>query len=181
MADRHRGETPVYLPADQVWLSMTDFCKLGSCRKMGPKYIGPFEIIKHMNDVAYQLNLPARYHVSSEPLKVSAHYRTDISCKTGLVEKGGVRDEVKKALSLPNKSPTNVSCNSDTWVIFLLSGMNVPSPIVSNKNWLRLHFVTDSNHRYRGFSSHYQVKFIMVALKMSSTEMILFAPGSIRS
>ncbi|KAM9738006.1 CUB and sushi domain-containing protein 3 isoform 2-T2 [Menidia menidia] len=39
-----------------------------------------------------------------------------------------------------------------------LSGSNVPSPIVSNKNWLRLHFVTDNNHRYRGFSAHYQVK-----------------------
>uniref|UniRef100_A0A8C9X3Z4 CUB and Sushi multiple domains 3 n=1 Tax=Sander lucioperca TaxID=283035 RepID=A0A8C9X3Z4_SANLU len=39
-----------------------------------------------------------------------------------------------------------------------LSGSNVPSPIVSNKNWLRLHFMTDSNHRYRGFSAHYQVK-----------------------
>lgn len=41
---------------------------------------------------------------------------------------------------------------------FRLSGTNVPSPIVSNKNWLRLHFVTDSNHRYRGFSAHYQGK-----------------------
>ncbi|XP_070403954.1 CUB and sushi domain-containing protein 3-like, partial [Nothobranchius furzeri] len=39
-----------------------------------------------------------------------------------------------------------------------LSGSNVPSPIVSNKNWLRLHFVSDSNHRYRGFTAHYQVK-----------------------
>ncbi|XP_037548906.1 CUB and sushi domain-containing protein 3 [Nematolebias whitei] len=39
-----------------------------------------------------------------------------------------------------------------------LSGSNVPAPIVSNKNWLRLHFVSDSNHRYRGFSAHYQVK-----------------------
>ncbi|CAF99391.1 unnamed protein product, partial [Tetraodon nigroviridis] len=39
-----------------------------------------------------------------------------------------------------------------------LSGSNVPSPIISNKNWLRLHFVTDNNHRYRGFSAHYQVK-----------------------
>uniref|UniRef100_A0A3Q3X6W8 Uncharacterized protein n=1 Tax=Mola mola TaxID=94237 RepID=A0A3Q3X6W8_MOLML len=39
-----------------------------------------------------------------------------------------------------------------------LSGSNVPSPIISNKNWLRLHFVTDGNHRYRGFSAHYQVK-----------------------
>ncbi|TNN72286.1 CUB and sushi domain-containing protein 3 [Liparis tanakae] len=37
-----------------------------------------------------------------------------------------------------------------------LSGSNVPSPVVSNKNWLRLHFVTDDNHRYRGFSAHYQ-------------------------
>ncbi|KPP77904.1 CUB and sushi domain-containing protein 3-like, partial [Scleropages formosus] len=41
-----------------------------------------------------------------------------------------------------------------------LSGMNIPSPIVSNKNWLRLHFVTDSNHRYRGFSAHYQEEII---------------------
>ncbi|XP_058878367.1 CUB and sushi domain-containing protein 3 isoform X1 [Acipenser ruthenus] len=39
-----------------------------------------------------------------------------------------------------------------------LSGMNIPSPIISNKNWLRLHFVTDSNHRYRGFNAQYQVK-----------------------
>uniref|UniRef100_A0AAQ4P1M7 CUB and Sushi multiple domains 3a n=1 Tax=Gasterosteus aculeatus aculeatus TaxID=481459 RepID=A0AAQ4P1M7_GASAC len=39
-----------------------------------------------------------------------------------------------------------------------LSGSNVPSPIVSNKNWLRLHFVSDANHRYRGYSAHYQVK-----------------------
>uniref|UniRef100_A0A3Q3J783 CUB and Sushi multiple domains 3a n=1 Tax=Monopterus albus TaxID=43700 RepID=A0A3Q3J783_MONAL len=39
-----------------------------------------------------------------------------------------------------------------------LSGSNVPAPIVSNKNWLRLRFVTDGNHRYRGFSAHYQVK-----------------------
>ncbi|KAF3833952.1 hypothetical protein F7725_025156 [Dissostichus mawsoni] len=41
-------------------------------------------------------------------------------------------------------------------VLKWLSGSNVPSPVVSNKNWLRLHFVTDNNHRYRGFSAHYQ-------------------------
>ncbi|XP_075681928.1 CUB and sushi domain-containing protein 3 isoform X5 [Rhinoderma darwinii] len=38
-----------------------------------------------------------------------------------------------------------------------LSGMNVPPPVVSNKHWLRLHFATDGNHRYRGFSAQYQV------------------------
>ncbi|KAM8966399.1 CUB and sushi domain-containing protein 3 [Pelodytes ibericus] len=37
-----------------------------------------------------------------------------------------------------------------------LSGMNVPPPVVSSKHWLRLHFVTDNNHRYRGFSAQYQ-------------------------
>uniref|UniRef100_A0A8C2HQA1 CUB and Sushi multiple domains 3a n=1 Tax=Cyprinus carpio TaxID=7962 RepID=A0A8C2HQA1_CYPCA len=47
-----------------------------------------------------------------------------------------------------------------------LSGMNVPSPIVSNKNWLRLHFVTDSNHRYKGFSAHYQGKLLALSLNM---------------
>uniref|UniRef100_A0A668ASR4 CUB and Sushi multiple domains 3 n=1 Tax=Myripristis murdjan TaxID=586833 RepID=A0A668ASR4_9TELE len=35
-----------------------------------------------------------------------------------------------------------------------LSGMNIPAPIISNKNWLRLHFVTESNHRHKGFRAH---------------------------
>ncbi|CAG12911.1 unnamed protein product, partial [Tetraodon nigroviridis] len=39
-----------------------------------------------------------------------------------------------------------------------LTGMNIPGPIISNKNWLRLHFVTESNHRHKGFRAQYQVK-----------------------
>ncbi|XP_049337518.1 CUB and sushi domain-containing protein 1 isoform X2 [Astyanax mexicanus] len=39
-----------------------------------------------------------------------------------------------------------------------LTGMNLPSPVISSKNWLRLHFTSDSNHRRKGFSSQYQVK-----------------------
>uniref|UniRef100_A0A5F9CUY6 CUB and sushi domain-containing protein 3 n=1 Tax=Oryctolagus cuniculus TaxID=9986 RepID=A0A5F9CUY6_RABIT len=38
-----------------------------------------------------------------------------------------------------------------------LSGMNIPPPIISNKNWLRLHFVTDSNHRYRDLALHISI------------------------
>ncbi|KAK0145627.1 CUB and sushi domain-containing protein 3 [Merluccius polli] len=38
-----------------------------------------------------------------------------------------------------------------------LSGANIPAPIISNKNWLRLHFVTESNHRHKGFRAQYQV------------------------
>ncbi|XP_076868457.1 CUB and sushi domain-containing protein 3 isoform X4 [Brachyhypopomus gauderio] len=39
-----------------------------------------------------------------------------------------------------------------------LSGANIPVPIVSSKNWLRLHFHTDNSHRHKGFSAQYQVK-----------------------
>ncbi|XP_078253265.1 CUB and sushi domain-containing protein 3 isoform X2 [Rhinoraja longicauda] len=39
-----------------------------------------------------------------------------------------------------------------------LSGMNLPPPIISSKNWLRLRFVSDNNHRHRGYSAQYQVK-----------------------
>lgn len=39
-----------------------------------------------------------------------------------------------------------------------LTGMNIPAPIISNKNWLRLHFVTESNHRHKGFRAQYQGK-----------------------
>ncbi|XP_072912857.1 CUB and sushi domain-containing protein 1-like [Hemitrygon akajei] len=39
-----------------------------------------------------------------------------------------------------------------------LTGFNLPSPVISSKNWLRLHFTSDSNHQRRGFSAQYQVK-----------------------
>ncbi|KAJ8013388.1 hypothetical protein DPEC_G00052750 [Dallia pectoralis] len=39
-----------------------------------------------------------------------------------------------------------------------LSGTTIPPPVISNKNWLRLHFVTESNHRHKGFRAQYQVK-----------------------
>ncbi|EGV97116.1 CUB and sushi domain-containing protein 1 [Cricetulus griseus] len=36
--------------------------------------------------------------------------------------------------------------------------MNLPSPVISSKNWLRLHFTSDSNHRRKGFNAQFQVK-----------------------
>uniref|UniRef100_A0A672UVJ0 CUB and Sushi multiple domains 2 n=1 Tax=Strigops habroptila TaxID=2489341 RepID=A0A672UVJ0_STRHB len=38
------------------------------------------------------------------------------------------------------------------------TGMNLPPPVISSKNWLRLHFTSDGNHRQKGFSAQYQVK-----------------------
>ncbi|XP_052359964.1 CUB and sushi domain-containing protein 3-like, partial [Oncorhynchus keta] len=39
-----------------------------------------------------------------------------------------------------------------------LSGVNIPAPVISNKNWLRLHFVTDRSHLNKGFTLQYQGK-----------------------
>uniref|UniRef100_A0A8B9NTK1 CUB and sushi domain-containing protein 1 n=2 Tax=Aves TaxID=8782 RepID=A0A8B9NTK1_APTOW len=39
-----------------------------------------------------------------------------------------------------------------------LTGMNLPSPVISSKNWLRLHFTSDSNHRRKGFNAQFQGK-----------------------
>ncbi|XP_048355110.1 CUB and sushi domain-containing protein 1-like isoform X3 [Sphaerodactylus townsendi] len=38
------------------------------------------------------------------------------------------------------------------------TGNNLPAPVISSKNWLRLHFTSDGNHRQKGFSAQYQVK-----------------------
>lgn len=37
-----------------------------------------------------------------------------------------------------------------------LTGTTLPSPVISSKNWLRIHFTSDSNHRRKGFSAQYQ-------------------------
>ncbi|MEQ2185940.1 CUB and sushi domain-containing protein 2, partial [Xenoophorus captivus] len=51
------------------------------------------------------------------------------------------------------------------------TGPNLPSPIISSKNWLRLHFTSDGNHRLRGFSAQYQVKK-MTELKSRGVKML---------
>lgn len=42
--------------------------------------------------------------------------------------------------------------------VYRFTGPNLPSPIISSKNWLRLHFTSDGNHKLRGFSAQYQGK-----------------------
>ncbi|KAI4890785.1 hypothetical protein NFI96_028572, partial [Prochilodus magdalenae] len=69
-ADKHRGSTPVYSPGDRVWLSTRDLRLPGGCKKLSPKYIGPYRIVSKVNDVTYKLALPPQcrmcptFHVS---------------------------------------------------------------------------------------------------------------------
>ncbi|KAL0148254.1 hypothetical protein M9458_056486, partial [Cirrhinus mrigala] len=62
-ANARRRISPNYQPGDLVWLSTRDLCLRLSCRKLSPRYIGPFKILRQINDVTFQLQLPPRYHI----------------------------------------------------------------------------------------------------------------------
>ncbi|XP_022537524.2 uncharacterized protein LOC111195211 [Astyanax mexicanus] len=62
-ADRLRRKTPIYSPGDRVWLSTRDFRLSDGNKKLSVKYIGPFKILKKINEVTYRLDLPSHYRV----------------------------------------------------------------------------------------------------------------------
>ncbi|KAK3525540.1 hypothetical protein QTP86_034665 [Hemibagrus guttatus] len=47
----------------RVWLSTWNLRLKLPCRKLSPKFVGPFEIIRQVNPVAYRLRLPASYRI----------------------------------------------------------------------------------------------------------------------
>ncbi|KAL0151534.1 hypothetical protein M9458_053186, partial [Cirrhinus mrigala] len=59
--DIRRRPAPNYQPGEQVWLSTRDLRLRLPCRKLSPHYIGPFTILRQINDVTIQLQLPPRY------------------------------------------------------------------------------------------------------------------------
>ncbi|KAK3573711.1 hypothetical protein QTP86_032066, partial [Hemibagrus guttatus] len=62
-ADRRRRPHPSYQVGQRVWLSTQNLRLKLPCRKLNPRFIGPFEIIRQVNPVAYRLRLPAAYHI----------------------------------------------------------------------------------------------------------------------
>lgn len=61
------------------------------------------------------------------------------------------------------------------------TGMNLPPPVISSKNWLRLHFTSDGNHRQEGFSAQYQGKCSLPALTVHRVCLAkLFLPRNLR-
>lgn len=57
LADRVRGETPSYKPADWVWFSAQAIRVTEGCKKLSHCYIDPFKVLQCINDVTYKLNL----------------------------------------------------------------------------------------------------------------------------
>jgi hypothetical protein len=56
-ADANRKDTS-FLEGDMVLLSTVNLNKHNQCRKLYPKFIGPFKITSVVNEVAYRLDLP---------------------------------------------------------------------------------------------------------------------------
>ncbi|KAI2665817.1 Transposon Tf2-9 polyprotein [Labeo rohita] len=63
-ADRHRRPNPPYEPGQWVWLSTRDLRLRLPCKKLSPRYVGPFKIIKQITPVSFRLALPAEYRIS---------------------------------------------------------------------------------------------------------------------
>ncbi|KAL0150908.1 hypothetical protein M9458_053827 [Cirrhinus mrigala] len=63
-ANRRRRPNPPYKPGQWVWLSTRDLRLRLPCKKLCPRYVGPFKIIKQITPVSYRLELPTEYRVS---------------------------------------------------------------------------------------------------------------------
>ncbi|KAL0179640.1 hypothetical protein M9458_025082, partial [Cirrhinus mrigala] len=63
-ANRRRRPNPPYEPGQWVWLSTRDLRLRLPCKKLSPRYVGPFKIIKQITPVSYHLELPSDYRIS---------------------------------------------------------------------------------------------------------------------
>ena len=63
-ADRRRREAPIYQPGQRFWLSTKNIKLRLPCKKLSPRFIGPFPVLKQINAVSYRLQLPLHYQIS---------------------------------------------------------------------------------------------------------------------
>ncbi|KAL0155832.1 hypothetical protein M9458_050095, partial [Cirrhinus mrigala] len=63
-ADRKRRPNPTYEPGQWVWLSTRDLRLRLPCKKLSPRYVGPFRITRQITPVSFRLDLPSEYRIS---------------------------------------------------------------------------------------------------------------------
>lgn len=86
-ADVHRSPTPTYTPGQKVWLSTRDIRLRLPCRKLSPRFVGPFTILEQVNPVTYKLQLPAQYKIHPTfHVSLLKPHCPSVSPEPGLVE-----------------------------------------------------------------------------------------------
>ncbi|KAI2655269.1 Transposon Tf2-6 polyprotein [Labeo rohita] len=63
-ADRRRRPAPSYEPGQWVWLSTRDLRLHLPSKKLSPRYVGPFKILRQITPVSFRLELPAEFRIS---------------------------------------------------------------------------------------------------------------------
>uniref|UniRef100_A0AAZ3RUG3 Chromo domain-containing protein n=1 Tax=Oncorhynchus tshawytscha TaxID=74940 RepID=A0AAZ3RUG3_ONCTS len=63
-ADLHRSEAPVFAPGDRVWLSTRNLPLRLPCRKLSPRFVGPFKVQRRVNEVCFRLQLATNYRIN---------------------------------------------------------------------------------------------------------------------
>lgn len=61
--DRKWRENPAFKVGDKVWLSTANLKLACPLQKLGPRYIGPFQIKWEINPVAYEVSPPDSYRI----------------------------------------------------------------------------------------------------------------------
>ena len=57
-ADRHRSQAPDYEIGDKVWLSTENLKLTRASKKLTERWLGPYDITKHIGDNTLELRLP---------------------------------------------------------------------------------------------------------------------------
>ncbi|KAK3517062.1 hypothetical protein QTP86_004243 [Hemibagrus guttatus] len=62
-ADLRRSQAPIYQPGQKVWLLTCDIKLRLPCKKLSPRFISLFTIVRQVNPVTYRLQLPPEYKI----------------------------------------------------------------------------------------------------------------------